>query len=276
MEVESSDERFSAWMGDNLRRAAARFGLRVVGEPVWGWRLRSIGARAEGPGGPRWLRVVSEYPQYADGGSLTGNTDAAALGLAAVPRVRDWWQWQADGRVQRAEVSTLLPGRPVSDADVLRADPGLPAGWWTRLYATLDALRAKPTERVGTDQDAVSGRTRAMLGAEVRVGRWETAHGDLHWANLMRDPFGVLDWELWGRHPAGTDAATLLAYALPVPVVAERVRQMFADVLDTEDGRRAQMIVAARILSRIADGDYPDMADPIRRHLHSLGVRPVG
>lgn len=36
LEVESSDERFTTWMRDNLKRAAEHFGLRVVGEPVLG------------------------------------------------------------------------------------------------------------------------------------------------------------------------------------------------------------------------------------------------
>lgn len=270
--VERSDAVFTAWMRDNLHRAADRFGVQVVGEPVMGWRLRSIGARADSAAGPRWLRVVSEYPEYAGGEALTGNTDAAALGLPTIPRVLEVWQWQADGRVQRAELSTLLPGRPVSDTDVLATDPLLPEAWWGELRSLLEVLRSAPTGRVGQDQEAVSDRTRRMLSVEVQVAAWETTHGDLHWGNLMRDPFGLGDWELWGRRPAGTDAATLLLHALPVPAVADRVRDTFADILDTDDGRRAQMIVAARMLGRITGGDYPELAEPLRRHLAGLGV----
>lgn len=270
--VERSDAVFTAWMRDNLYRAADRFGVEVIGKPVLGWRLRSIGARASSAVGPRWLRVVSEHPEYAGGQALTGNTDAAALGLSTIPRVLAVWQWQADGRVQRAELSTLLPGRPVSATDALAIDPSLPAAWWGGLRSLLEALRSAPTGRVGQDQEAVSDRTRRILGVEVTVAAWETTHGDLHWGNLMRDPFGLLDWELWGRRPAGTDAATLLLYALPVPAVAERVRETFGDILDSDDGRRAQMIVAARMLGRIAGGDYPELAEPLRRHLAVLGV----
>ncbi|GIL28949.1 phosphotransferase [Actinocatenispora comari] len=270
--VEASDEVFTAWMRTNLDRAAERFGLRVAGAPVLGWRLRSIGARADGPDGPRWLRVVSEYPEYAGGGALTGNADAGALPLPEIPRVVEVWQWQAEGRVQRAEASTLLPGAVVSTTDVLADDPGLSEEWWTMLRGRLDALRATPTTRVHQDAEAIAERTEAMLGTAVRVQRWETVHGDLHWGNLMR-PFGILDWELWGRGPAGTDAATLLLCALPVPAVAERVAELFADMLDTDDGRSAQMAVAARMLARIAGGDYPQLAEPVRHHLARLGVR---
>ncbi len=66
-EMESSDERFAQWMEGNLHRAATQFGLTVHGAPVFGWRLRSIGAPATTSQGQRWLRVVSDYPQWASG-----------------------------------------------------------------------------------------------------------------------------------------------------------------------------------------------------------------
>jgi hypothetical protein len=59
--------------------------------------------------------------------------------------------------------------------------------------------------------------------------------------------FGLLDWEQWGRAPAGTDAATLLADSLVVPELAERVRDVFGDVLDSDAGQLAQLYVAARV-----------------------------
>jgi aminoglycoside phosphotransferase (APT) family kinase protein len=159
----------------------------------------------------------------------------------------------------------------VSVSDVLTADPRLPDRWWERLRDSLATLRTVPTRRINHDQASVSRRAQALLGQPVRVERWETVHGDLHWGNLMR-PFGMLDWELWGRGPAGTDAATLFLYALPVPAVAVRVRAVFTDVLDTPVGRVAELVVAARMLARIAGGDYPHMAEPLRHHLKGLGV----
>lgn len=42
--VASSDELFAPWMRGNLDQAATRLGLRVVSEPVLGWRQRPIGA----------------------------------------------------------------------------------------------------------------------------------------------------------------------------------------------------------------------------------------
>ena len=71
-----ADATFRNWMRLNLARAAETFGLSVTAAPVFGWRLRSIGAVAHGPNGPCWLRVVSEQPQWATGEFWTGNQDA--------------------------------------------------------------------------------------------------------------------------------------------------------------------------------------------------------
>lgn len=269
--VEESDTQFAAWMRDNLDHAARQLGLRVTGLPKFGWRLRTVGAAATGADGLYWLRVVSEYPEWAHGETWTGNNDAEAVDGLPRPRVLDVLEWE-DGRVQRAEMMTLLPGWSVSATDVLHEAPDLPDDWWVALRAGLDKLHAVPTERTNTDQGFISARATTMLARDVQVEQWETVHGDVHWSNLMRAPFGLVDWELWGRGPVGTDAATLLLYSLLVPELAERVYDTFADVLDTETGRRAQLVVAARLLSRIAGGDYPELAGPLNRHLRGLGV----
>jgi hypothetical protein len=79
LEMETSNARFTAWMRGNLGHAADHFGLRLIGEPVFGWRLRSIGASATGPDGRLWLRVVSEYPRWACGDGWVGNAEANTL-----------------------------------------------------------------------------------------------------------------------------------------------------------------------------------------------------
>ena len=86
----------------------------------------------------------------------------------------------------------------------------------------------------------------------------------------MRPRLAILDWELWGRAPAGTDAATLLCYSLLVPDVAERVRALLADLLDTPTGRVAQLYVIARLLDRTEGGDYPELAEPLTKQVNAL------
>lgn len=270
LEMEVSNERFTEWMRANLARAARHFDVTVDGEPVFGWRLRSIGGRVSRAETWRWLRVVSDYPQWASGDGWTGNADANALVGIAKPELLDVCEWDDDGRRQRAELLTLLPGTPVSTTEALHRPVHLPASWWAQLRANLNKLRNTPTGRINADQQTVSRRSIAAFGAEVRVRHWETVHGDLHWANLLSPTLGILDWELWGRGPVGTDAATLYCHSLLVPAVADQVRATFADMLDGPDGRTAQLTVAARMLGRIEGGDYPELEQPLREHIAAL------
>ncbi|MFC3894489.1 aminoglycoside phosphotransferase [Lentzea rhizosphaerae] len=232
--------RFRQWMHENLAHAARHFRLAVTGPPKLGWMDRSIGAPVEGP---LWLRVVSEERQWVGDTLWTGNLAANVFATLRKPRVLDIYEWE-DWRQQRAELMTLMPGSPCSVTEALR----MPDEWWIDLRRTTDVIAATPTDRVNTDQGEVSGRIQHHYGNSVNptVHQWETAHGKLHWANLMAPDFGLLDWQQWGRAPAGTDAATLLCDSLVVPELAERVRDVFADVLDSDAGQLAQLHVAAR------------------------------
>jgi hypothetical protein len=79
-----------------------------------------------------------------------------------------------------------------------------------------------------------------------------------------------LDWEMWGRGPAGTDPATLYCYALLAPDTAKLVWKTFEDVLESAAGRRAVFRAAARLLHR-APNEYPDLVEPLRRLINQLG-----
>ncbi len=272
-DVAAADARFKEWMNLNLQRAASHFGLRITGEPVFGWRLRTIGATAAAREGPRWLRVVSEFPQWAQGDTWCGNLDANVIGGISKPQVLAVHEWsEQDWRHQRAEVLTLLPGAPVSSTSHLTERVTLQPEWWDALRQTIDAVRDVSTDRTNNDAAALARRTREIYGVEITARDWETVHGDLHWQNLLSPSFGLLDWELWGTGPAGSDAATLLLYTLAVPDIFERVHETFADQLDCEGGRIAQLVVGARLLSRIRGGDFAELEQPLRNHLRGLGV----
>jgi hypothetical protein len=115
-------------MRHNLGLAAAHFDLTVTGPPLFGWRLRSISARATGPNGDRWLRVVSQEPQWAAGEHWTGTVDANVIFGIRKPRVLDVHEWsEHNWRDQRAEVMTLVSGRTCSPTDALHARPDVSA-----------------------------------------------------------------------------------------------------------------------------------------------------
>lgn len=261
-----ADAVFRNFMRHNLGHAAVHFGLHVISPPVFGWRLRSIGARARSLDGERWLRVVSQEPRWAQGEAWTGAADANQVSGLPKPRVLAVFEWsERDWRNQRAEVMTLMPGEPCSPSDVLNARPHVTSEWWSELRRSTDELATQQTNRTHADQDKVSRRISERFGAEVdtTVTEWETVHGDLHWANLLCPNLAVLDWELWGRGPAGTDAATLLCYSLRVPSALVTIRETFADKLDGLTGRVAQLYVIARLLRRIDGGDYPELREPL-------------
>lgn len=258
-------------MHDNLTHAADHLGLTVTGQVRLGRLDRSISAPVHAAGRRLWLRVVSEDKQWTSGDFWTGNLDANVFATLPKPQVLDLYEWE-EWRQQRAELMTLAPGSPCSPTDTLRHPLNLPDQWWTDLRRTIEAVTATPTERVNADQALVTGRIQQHFGNSVNpvVRHWETVHGDLHWANLMGPDFSLLDWALWGRGPAGTDAATLLCYSLLVPDTAARVRHIFADVLNTGAGQLAQLYVAARLLHRIDKGDHPDLATPLRKLIETL------
>lgn len=75
---------------------------------------------------------------------------------------------------------------------------------------------------------------------------------------------------MWGRGAAGTDVANLYCMTLLMPDVAAHVHDVFGDVLDTPTGRTAQILAVARLLHRATLGDFPDLVDPLRRHVAPL------
>ncbi|MBV9162783.1 MAG: phosphotransferase, partial [Pseudonocardiales bacterium] len=265
-----ADATFRNWMRLNLAQAAEKFGMSVTGAPVFGWRLRSIGAVAHGPNGSYWLRVVSEQPQWATGEFWTGNQDASILTGLPKPVVLASTEWnETDWRSQRAELMTLLPGEPCSPSDVLRTEVELPDSWCSDLRRSLRYLNRVPTTRITVTQSRVTGLVRAAFGQHrnLQINHWETVHGDLHWSNLLLPQLGILDWEMWGKGPAGTDVATLYCYGLLNPDISHRIHSKFADILDSPDGVIAQLWVAARLLKRIRNsGDFPDLETPLLNH----------
>ncbi|WP_317494858.1 aminoglycoside phosphotransferase [Haloechinothrix sp. LS1_15] len=270
-----ADRRYREWMRELLDRAARRFRVTLDGPAVFGWRDRSLGAPVRAGEHPRWLRVVTEAPRWADGLMWTGNLDANDLEGLAKPRVLDVVEWRDNpARHVRAELMTQLAGTPCSPDPVAGPDLALDEGWWSQLTGFLRDLSCAPTSRVNADQPRVDHRVDAAFGpgVTVAVDRWETVHGDLHWANLHREPFGVLDWEGWGRGPVGTDAATLYLYSLAAPNIAAAVHRHFSDVLDSPTGRTAQLFVTARLLYRATLGDHPQLITPLRARAHSLLV----
>lgn len=255
-----------------LARAAEHFQATPVGDPTFGWGDRTIGARVIVGGAARWLRVVREHPDWITPNWWHGNADAGAISDVPRPEIFGTHEFQADAYQVRGELMSVLPGQAVSPAATLENEPELPVAWWADLRAAVDAIRRTPTDRGRSDQERVARRLGIFFGDRVdpTIDRWETAHGDLHWANLMVPELGIVDWELWGTEPAGFDAATLRCHSLLEPAIARRVHDTFVDILDTPDGVRSQLYVITWLLMRADHGDHPQLVLPLHRLANEL------
>ncbi|WP_116245520.1 phosphotransferase [Nocardiopsis sp. FIRDI 009] len=205
-------------------------------------------------GSPVWLRVMSA--PRPGGKAWNGAALADALVSDNVPRPRLLAEhtW-GDAPAFQALMWERMKGTVVSATPDLSAPAKNDAQWWTDLrhaLATLETVPA-PADRQVFSQAFVHRIPNhlpeiAEAGVDLNVGTWVASHGDLHWANLTRDPLMILDWEGWGLAPLGYDAAVLHAYALPEPETAAEVRAVFADVLDTDAGRLAHLVICAEII----------------------------
>jgi hypothetical protein len=277
-----ADAEHRVWLRQLLDRAAAQGNVTVDGQPVFGWRDRSIGVKVrtngDAGGGSVWLRVVAEREEWAGGLFWTGNVEANVISGVGKPVVLGHEDWSLGAVRARVEWMSLAPGAPCSPTPELASPVALPDAWWVGLRASLRALAATGTSRVAVAGDEVTRRLAVFFGDRVQIGRvgqiaYGAAHADLHWANLMQPECVLVDWEGWGLAPVGYDAALLLAHSLLVPQVAARVRAELAEFLDTPAGGVAQLVATARLLLRIEGGDYPQLAVPLHHHAERVIAR---
>lgn len=206
-------------------------------------------------GTPAWLRITAANQR---GSKVWEGTSLAEQCLSSgIPRppLLAAHEWDNDEQAVQALLWGRLTAPLLSHTPDLAAPVQPDPQWWQALRFALQRLRtitSPPGREVITQRyvDRVSRFLPQLRHSEldVTIRHWETSHGDLHWGNLTIAPLNIIDWEGWGPAPAGTDEATLHAYALPHPKVAARVRDAFADVLDTPEGKLAHVTVADQII----------------------------
>lgn len=200
-----------------------------------------------------WVRVTWSAPDRVHRQAWTGGEAASAILGVNKPELYRSYRWTDRDRsvVWRADEVELITSKAVHSTGVIDGDPSLPAIWWETLNSSLVALAEFPTMRVGMPQDHLTRRINQVFKDEnlhTEVDEWTTAHADLHWGNVTTPECYLLDWEDWGLAPRGLDAATLWGHSLPVPAVADRVQDVFADDLNTRSGLLAQLLFCSNVI----------------------------
>lgn len=262
-----ADQEHRRRLTDVRLNAADELGCVLDQEWQWGWYDRSVAGRATRAGQAVWIRTVTEQSQWVDMLFWTGNLEANEIVGVPKPIVLDSAETRDEDRWFRTEVMTLVDQSPASPIPAATTPPAVDDAWLDQLRTSLEALATASTTRVAKAQDDVTQQLREYFGDRIspQVERWVTAHGDLHWANVTAPSLVILDWEQWGLAPYGYDIATLYCHSLLVPETAAKIRDRFTHVLDSPDGRRAQLLAIARMLSRTRMGDYTDLVVPLHR-----------
>jgi hypothetical protein len=265
----------AAWMRAQFNRAARQYGLTPDGPAFCGVHDRTISGRVTDHQTTRWLRVIAAPTDRAHGVVWEGPVAATEITGVRRPELFNVGQWTAQNQTVRAELWELVTEPTCAPHETLAGMLRLPASWWPNLHACLDHLARHPTTRTPRTQAQITAAIYRAYGPHVdtRVEHWVTQHGDLRWTNLTRASPYLLDWEFWGMAPAGTDAATLYCTSLLVPEVAATVYDQFRHVLDTPDGRIAQLCLCIQ-LGRHHDCGALD--EPLRQLAHRLGAGVVG
>ncbi|MFC5747376.1 aminoglycoside phosphotransferase [Actinomadura rugatobispora] len=263
------------WMQAQFERALRAFGLVVDGRLVPGVAGRTLSGRVADPvsGGARWLRVLAVPAERACGALWYGPITAPAIPGLSRPALLATETWADREQSVRAEVWELVDEPACAPHETLTPRRArqlrLSTAWWTSLETSLDRLARHRTDRVPRTQEQITAVMRRAYGPGVptRVRRWAVQHGDLRWTNLTAHTPYLLDWEFWGLAPVGADAATLMCTSLLVPELAADIHRRFAHLLDTPDGRIAQLCVIVQLRRH---PDIGDLDQPLAALAHRL------
>lgn len=263
-------------VSDAYVAAARKLGAEPEGPLRFGWQNRTASGVASRLGERYWLRLQTHPKDRLPGRLWTGNKSSSQIVGVRKPEVVDEVQWSTQETEYRAEVMTFVDQAVVSSTPNLTSHIELTATWLSELKEALTAVRSVATERVNTRQDLVTRRITERFGSGVNttVAEWDTAHGDLHWANITLPSLWILDWEGWGLAPKGFDVALLRGYSLGVPQVARQLKDVFEDELESPEGLLSRAFVCAELMRMIElYGDHPDLKNPLREEFGILRER---
>jgi Phosphotransferase enzyme family len=250
-----------------LERALAFIQAQQAGEISYGRGGRSAGCIAtHSTFQERWLQV--KWCPAVEMNRFVWDGELLSVGLQGVskPRIFGYFDWEAIGLYYRATMMSVAHGL-ISKARIPDSAPVLEPQWWDRLKNAIGKIQAKQTDRIYVEHDQVAHRLSERFGLKLRTfPPWQTAHGDLHWANLTAPEFSIIDWETWGHAPYGFDIASLHLFSLAQPELVTKLKQEFSAVMARPAYDLALLYLAAEEMHRFdVEGRGLQLQDELRR-----------
>ncbi len=236
-----------------LETAITFIQARQASEISYGRNGRSAGCVVTHPTfQERWLKVkwwaAGEMIRLAWDGELL----AIDLHGVSKPRIYGFFDWEAIGICYRATMMSVAPAF-VSKSRLLDHAPVLESQWWKQLENAITTIQAKQTDRTYIEYGRFARILKERFGLKVKLPltSWQTAHGDLHWANLTAPEFSILDWETWGGAPYGFDVAYLHVFSLTQPEILTKLKDVFPVVVAKPEYDIALLYIAAEVMGAL-------------------------
>jgi hypothetical protein len=201
-------------------------------------------------------------------------------GHASVPQIADVTTPQIFGcdefRLGRSKwygiLTSILKGTSLSRFHMIATSIGsfneADRGRLERAIRSILDLPIDVSHRPRISQEYITKVVSARFGSGVDTGvsEWRAAHGDFHWANIIRceETFGVVDWELLGSAPRGFDLAYLALRSLDSKETVDWLSTKFGDVLWSRPCRLSILAEGAWMLGPEAVNlprHYPKLVD---------------
>lgn len=234
--------------------SALELSIRMIGavrksESCYGWGFKSAGCKVGHERfGSAWLKVRKSLSEKMNRRLWDGELMTIPFENVPKPVIYGHFDWSDQTHLYRA-ILMEVTNPAISATPNPTRELHLSNDWWTELRSAVLAIRSQGTERPSIRDDLMMRRLkeRYQLDFIGPAPLRETAHSDLHWANLTADPLRILDWESWGRGPFGLDTAYLHVFSVSQPALLGTLKDVFSDIISRPEYELTFLFCAAEI-----------------------------
>ena len=231
-------------------------------------------AIAETPAGEKIIISIKNSEKNAGNESkhlaaISSNRLAREIKADFMPKIIEFDAFER-GNILWTVIMSSFGGKPVSSAIFFTgSDEIISDRMIESLHQALDVI-GKSAAGENLTPRKVSMLIRSTFGHRVvsEAPEWNSAHGDLHWGNIL-DSGVIVDWDSFTRAPKGFDAANLLLFSVSNVRLFERLHKKFADVLQTDSGR-VSMLLSAALIFKYMPSEWQVHGQNIREAIMSI------